>query len=109
MNVIFQSVSGIKNVTVIPFSGLLTDFMRRMGVINLVRGVRSGSDYEYERNLYASYRSQMPEIEFVLLPAKNEFLHVSSTVVRELVRLNGCIDGYVDNNAKDEIIKLYKE
>ena len=109
MEVIFQSVAGISNVTVVSFGGLLTDFMKHMGVKHLIRGVRNSVDYEYERSLFECYRTQMPEIEFVLVPAKNEFLHISSTVVRELVKLGGDIDGYVENNAKDSIIKIYKE
>lgn len=103
------SLAEAQNISILTFNGLLTDFLKQIHANFLVRGTRTGVDYEYEKNLMSIYRSQLPSVEFVLLPAKPELIHISSTVVRELVRLNGDIKGYVDTKAEKSVIDLYRE
>ena len=107
--IISASIEGISNVKVIHFDGLLTDLMSKLEIKFLVRGVRTAADYDYERNLMSVYRSQYPETEFVLIPSKAELSHISSTVVRELVKLDGNLSGYVDTKAEKYVIDLYRE
>ncbi len=97
------------NISVICFEGLLTDFMKKIDASILVRGVRNAVDYDYEKNLMGVYRSLLPEIEFVLLPSKPELNHISSTVVRELCKINAPLEGYIDTKAEKYVRILYAE
>ena len=97
--------SGLINVTVTSCDGLVTDFMKQNGITNIVRSVRSSADAEYETILYNAYRSQLPQAELVLLPAKNELRSIASGVVREMVHRRGSIDNMVPECVKIEINK----
>lgn len=68
------------------FSGLATAFAREKGARFLLRGVRTVTDFEYERSMADANRLIAPEIETVLLPALPELAVVSSSLVRELAR-----------------------
>lgn len=105
--IVEMSLEGLKNVKIMSFDGLLTDFMDKNSYDILVRGVRTAADYEYERSLMGVYRSLKPNVEFVLLPAKAELAHISSTVVRSLCKLNASLDGYIDTKAEKYIRELY--
>lgn len=75
--------AGDPRVEVEAYSGLTVDYARRQGVGFMVRGVRSVSDFEYERNL-AEVNLRISGIETVLLTALPELSFVSSSTVREL-------------------------
>ncbi|MDE6391794.1 MAG: pantetheine-phosphate adenylyltransferase [Muribaculaceae bacterium] len=83
-------VAGIKRifaddprVEVASYAGLTTEFARLCGADFMVRGVRSVTDYEYERNL-AEVNLRISGIETLLMPALPELAFVSSSMVREL-------------------------
>lgn len=107
--IVTSSLSEVKNVRIERFGGLLTDFMRAINAFVLVRGVRTAYDYDYEKSLMGVYRSLYPEVEFLLLPAKAELMHISSTVVRELCKMNCSLDGYIDTKAEKFIRDLYRK
>ncbi len=97
------------DVKIVGFEGLLTDFMKKIGADILVRGVRNAADYDYEKNLMGVYRSLMPELEYVLIPSKSELNHISSTVVRELCKMNAPISAYIETKAEKFVRELYAE
>ena len=71
------------------FSGLLIDFARESGADVIIRGLRAISDFEYEVQLAGMNRSLAPEIETVFLTAAQRYAFVSSSLVREIARLDG--------------------
>ncbi len=73
------------NVTVKAFAGLLIDFSRENGVTAVVRGVRNARDFDYEYGLSQIYR-MTGELETLFLPSSGPNAHVSSTMVRELLK-----------------------
>lgn len=77
------------NVEVLPFTGLLKDFVRTHGVNVIVRGARAVSDFEYEFQMAGMNRQLMPEVETVFLTPSGQFQFVSGTFVREIARLGG--------------------
>ncbi len=101
------SVSGIKNVSVEIFDGFLTDFMKKNGYDVLVRGIRNAVDLDYEKNLKAVYEDMYPEISIVYLVSSPEKEHVSSSIVREILALNGDAGAYISDKAAAEIEKEY--
>ena len=78
-------------ISVKPFSGLLIDFARDCNAGVIVRGLRAISDFEYEVQLAGMNRSLAPEIETVFLTAAQHFAFVSSSLVREIARLDGAV------------------
>lgn len=86
MEFIRKSCAEIPNVKVAEFSGLTIDFMQKMGARYLVRGVRNGSDMDYELNVGWNNKTLYTECESIYLASTQEHLAVSSSVVRELLK-----------------------
>lgn len=97
------SLSRLKNVVVVPFKGFLVDFMRENGIEVFVRGLRNSSDFEYERMLFNAYRSQYPEAEGCYLMAFENYSYISSSLVREVIAMDGDASKYVKEEAVEEI------
>ena len=87
LEIIRKAVAGISNVKVETFDGLTVDFMKRVGAKFLVRGIRGGADVEYEQTVAWNNQVLYPECETVFLSSAPEHLMVSSTVVRELLKV----------------------
>ena len=86
---------GEANLEVKPFSGLLIDFARENDASIIVRGLRAISDFEYEVQLAGMNRSLAPEIETVFLTAAQRYAFVSSSLVREIARLDGDVSEFL--------------
>jgi pantetheine-phosphate adenylyltransferase len=82
-------------VVVKPFSGLLIEFARECGAEVIVRGLRAISDFEYEVQLAGMNESLAPEIETVFLIAAQRYAFVSSSLVREIARLDGDVSEFL--------------
>lgn len=78
-----KAVCHLPNVSVISYSGLTVDACREYGAKFMLRGVRSVTDFEYERNL-ADINRKIAGIETILLYTLPEHASISSSVVREL-------------------------
>ncbi|MCH5162540.1 MAG: pantetheine-phosphate adenylyltransferase [Clostridiales bacterium] len=100
------STSNLENVEVVPFSGLLTDFLNENAPVVLLRGLRGVRDAEYERDLCRIYGGES-DCECVYLFSRAELEHVSSTTVRQLAELGGKLDSYVVPQAADYVKKVY--
>ncbi|MDH3389627.1 MAG: pantetheine-phosphate adenylyltransferase [Gammaproteobacteria bacterium] len=77
------------------FSGLLIDFARECNAAVIIRGLRAISDFEYEVQLAGMNRSLAPEIETVFLTAAQRYAFVSSSLVREIARLDGDVSEFL--------------
>ena len=82
-------------ISVRPFSGLLIDFARDCNAEVIVRGLRAISDFEYEVQLAGMNRSLAPELETVFLTAAQSYAFVSSSLVREIARLDGDVSDFL--------------
>lgn len=89
MDIILQAVQGIEGVCVINYDGLTVDVCRQMGINHIVRGVRNMLDFENERAIADANRRLAPEIETIIIPTAQEFAHISSSAVRDILRHNG--------------------
>ncbi len=76
-------------VKVRSFDGLLVDWCRREGLGPIVRGVRNGLDFEYERAMALHNRTMAPEVDTVFLMPRAEHSFTSSSLLREIVRAGG--------------------
>ena len=86
MEIIHQAIAGINNVKVIEYDGLTIDVCRELGIHHVVRGVRNMLDFENERAIADANRRLAPEIETIIIPTAQEFAHISSSAVRDILR-----------------------
>lgn len=85
--------SGKVRVDEVP-GGLLVDYCRRIGAVAVVKGVRGSTDVDYETPM-AQMNRHLSGLETVYLPGDPRWLHVSSSLVREVARLGGDVSGLV--------------
>jgi pantetheine-phosphate adenylyltransferase len=83
------------NVRVMGFSGLLMEFVRSVGASVVLRGLRAVSDFEYEFQMAGMNRNLYPEVETLFLTPAEQYLFVSSTMVREIARFGGDVSSFV--------------
>jgi len=85
----------LNNVTVRGFEGLLAEFAVQCNVQVIVRGLRVMSDFEYEFQMAGMNRILIPDIETLFLTPTSEYTYISSSLVREMAMLGGCVDKFV--------------
>lgn len=77
---------GICNVEVDVCDGLLAEYAASHDIGTIVKGSRCATDFDYEMSLSLINRSINAELDTVIIPTKAEYMHISSTMVRELIR-----------------------
>lgn len=92
VKMIKASTQTLQNVNVMPFSGLLVDFLKEINCQTVIRGIRSVVDLSYELEMAAVNQKLLPGTETIYLSA-NE--NVSSSLVRQIIALNGDISELV--------------
>jgi pantetheine-phosphate adenylyltransferase len=90
-----QVVGDIDGVSVAGYTGLTVEFARQHELKAILRGLRAVSDFEYEFQLATMNRHLAGDIETVFLTPTEEFMFVSSTLVREIAALGGDVSGFV--------------
>jgi len=83
------------DVRVESFSGLLVDFMDRVGARAVVRGLRAVSDFEYEFQMALMNRRLNPRVETVFMMPKEDYIYLSSRLVKEVFSFGGNLTGLV--------------
>ena len=94
-----------KNITVISFSGLLKDLLIEKKIFNVLRGIRSVTDYEFELQLANMNKKLDKKIETVFMIPNENYSSISSSIVREIINLKGDISKFVPN----EVIEYLKK
>ncbi|MCD4756840.1 MAG: pantetheine-phosphate adenylyltransferase [Arcobacteraceae bacterium] len=103
VKLIQEAIKDLDGLTVESFDTLIVDFAKKKNVYNIIRGLRTNTDFEYELQMSYANSSLDKDIDTVfLMPAlKNAF--VSSSIVRELIRFNGDYSHLVPTNIQDQI------
>jgi pantetheine-phosphate adenylyltransferase len=83
------------NVKVIGFNSLLMKFVQEQGAQMVIRGLRAASDFEYEFQLAGMNRKLFPQLETLFLTPVEQYMFVSSTLVREVATLGGDVHQFV--------------
>lgn len=89
-----EATAYLPNITVQQISGLLVTFCEENGIGSIVKGLRFAGDFEYELQM-AQMNSKMSNVETILLPTSSTYSFISSTLVREIAKVNGEIDQFV--------------
>lgn len=103
------AVEDIPNVDAELGEGLLTDYALRRGARFLVRGARNGADFDAEQQLSLIYRDMSGgALETVLLVADPRYQHISSTMVREMIKYGQDLEGHMPPRAA-QLVNEWRE
>ncbi|WP_091470443.1 pantetheine-phosphate adenylyltransferase [Methylophilus rhizosphaerae] len=98
-----QSVFTDSNIRVMGFDGLLMQFVQAQGAQMVIRGLRAASDFEYEFQLAGMNRKLYPRLETLFMTPAEEFMFISSSLVREVARLGGDVNQFVSPGVETAI------
>ena len=99
-----ETLASLKGIVVEPVGeGLLAEYCRQRGVSAIVKGLRSSSDFDYELPM-ATMNRQLSGVETVFLPAEAHYLHLSSTLIKEVASLGGNVSDYVPRSVQRRML-----
>ena len=90
-----ESLAELPNVRVVPFDGLLVDFVREQDALAVVKGLRAITDFEYEFQMAAVNYQMDADFESLFIMSGPDYMYLSSSMVREIASLGGDIDKFV--------------
>lgn len=99
----------IKNVEVDCFKGLLVDFCCQKGATTIIRGLRAVSDFEYEFQMALMNKKLNKNIETVFLMTDQKYSFISSSIIKQVASLGGCIKGLVPDEVVEALGQKYRK
>ncbi len=93
-----EATSACKGVSVEPFSGLLTDYMRQHGAKAIIRGLRAISDFEYEFQMAMMNRKLNNQVDTIFLMPSEEHFFLTSTLIKEVAGYGGDVSRFAPAN-----------
>ena len=109
VDLVRQATSHLPNVRVEPFDELLVDFAARMEVSVVVKGLRAITDFEYEFQMTALNYQLNQELETLFIMSPPDYMYLSSSIVREIARLHGKVNGFVPPCVKAALEQKFPE
>lgn len=106
LELVRAAAAGIPNAEAAACDGLLADFARTHGACALVKGVRGAADLDWEAQMAQINRDLCPQLDTVFLPARPEYLHVSSTLVREMLRYDRPLTPYIPPETEEPLRRI---
>ena len=97
------------NVEIVGFSNLLVEFVQQLGASVIVRGLRAVSDFEYEFQLASMNRHLAPRVETMFLTPDEDYGFISSTLVKEVARLDGDVSSFVSEGVAKAMEQRFRE
>ncbi len=94
------SVAHLQNVRVVSYRGLTVDCARANRASVILRGLRSGSDFEYEFEMSFMNKHLAPDLEFMYMMTSSAYQYVSSSLTKEVAKLGGNIEGLVADHVR---------
>jgi len=98
VRIVEEAIRGLPNVRVKAFKGLTVEFIREAGGRVMIRGLRANSDFEREFEMALMNRKLAPEIELLCLMTSSQYQFLSSSLIKEVAKLGGCLDGMVPDH-----------
>jgi pantetheine-phosphate adenylyltransferase len=93
-----------EKIEVKGYSGLTVDFCKEVGAKYILRGVRTSSDFEYERAIGQMNRAMDKNIETIFLLTQPEHTYITSTIVRDVIRHGGDASVFLPQRVKIDIM-----
>lgn len=101
-------VAEFSNVQVIGFENLLVECAKQYQASVIIRGLRAVSDFEFEFQMAGMNRRLAPDIETVFLTPAEQYEFISSSMIREIAKLNGDVSSFVPDTVKHHLINKFK-
>jgi pantetheine-phosphate adenylyltransferase len=99
-----ETLASLRGIVVEPVGeGLLAEYCRQRGVSAIVKGLRSSSDFDYELPM-ATMNRQLSGVETVFLPAEAHYIHLSSTLIKEVFTLGGNVSEFVPRSVLKRLL-----
>ena len=86
-------------IHIVAYEGLTVNFCKSIGATYMIRGIRTVSDFEYEKAIAQMNHSLDPEIESIFIVSKPGYSSISSSIVREIMRYSGDVSQFIPKEA----------
>ncbi len=104
MDMARETLASLRGIIVEPMGeGLLAEYCRQRGASAIVKGLRSSSDFDYELPM-ATMNRQLTGVETVFLPAEAHYIHLSSTLIKEVAQLGGDVSEFVPKSVLKRLL-----
>ncbi len=100
---------GMEDVSVQIFDGLVVHYAEQIGASAIIRGLRMMSDFEYEFEMALMNKHLAPKVEIVFFMTSQEYMYVSSSRLKELVRFGASIDEFVPQIVADALKRKLRD
>jgi len=97
-----------KKVQVDSFEGLLVHYARKKKITTILRGMRTVQDFEYEMQMATSNNKLDPRIETIFMVADAHYSHISSSLIKDIIRLGGSAEAFVPKIIENALKKRLK-
>lgn len=107
VNMLEEATSGLPNVKIKSFQGLLIDFARQEQCQVIIRGLRAITDFEYELQMAQTNRIMAPMLDTMFLTTSLEYAYLSSSTVKEVARHHGDLSHFVPEAVAKKLMEKY--
>lgn len=97
------------NVEIVAYEGLTVEYCKKIGASYMIRGIRTVSDFEYEKAIAQMNHALIPDIESIFIVSKPGYSSISSTIVRDILRNKGNVGQFIPKEAQAIISALSLE
>ncbi len=104
-----RATKELDNVEIDSFSGLLVNYANEKNASIIIKGLRAVSDFEYEFQMALTNRALSPNIETMFLMTNGKYSYLSSSIVKEIARLGGSLNGLVPDFMIEEVTSEIKK
>ncbi len=96
-----------KRISVVSFDGLAVDAAKKAGAAILVRGLRDGTDFDYEMHMAGMNAEMAPDVQTVFIPASPGSRHITATLVRQIAAMGGDVSAFVPKAVSAALAKKF--
>jgi pantetheine-phosphate adenylyltransferase len=104
-----DALTHVGNIEITSFDGLLVDFAKDRDLGVVVKGLRAISDFEYELQMAQMNSNLLPQLDTMFMTAKPEWAFLSSSLVKEVARYGGAIEGLVPPGVAKALQEAFSE
>ena len=109
IELILESTKHIPNVKAFSTDGLIADFAREHKAIALIRGLRHVSDFEFEFQMATMNHHLNNDVSTLLMVTSEHYIHLNSSVVKDVARLNGDVSKFVTPHVMDKMKEKFQK
>ena len=107
VEMIRESINSIQNIKVSAFDGLVVDHAKKINACSIIRGMRHVSDFEFEFQMAMMNFHLNPEITSLFMMPGEKYIHLNSSVIKEVVKNGGDVSPFVTNSVNDALLSKF--